>query len=467
MENNLRTYYSSIEEAFNALPEFQKAHSKRVAEYAQIIYLQAVSEDIYPQDVKTNARLKEEYRGLAYLCGLYHDIGKVLVPENYHIPGSDFSPEEIALYRKHAADSSELIEKYLKPSKEIKALEIRILSETVASHHECWDGSGFPNRTAGISIPVIARIISVADALDHTAMQKLSEHPFDDAEEIIKNLAGTVFDPEVVKLLAPARAKLKRVFNANAAGSRAIPVTETFIRRGQNRAARLAYRPIVSRRGGKPFAYEAQMQFKDRSGWLDYSSVENVVKQNKFLNELGIYFILEACDTINRFKACEIESAYIALELPNGWLNRRGAYKDILSAIEDENVQPGKLVITISNEAWKTRTKTMSENLSKLRENGVGLMFSGILPSKMEEGEGLATDFRIESTNAGFLEDQAECEIVKQMKASGAHLIADGIGKKSMQTPLNRLAVTYATGPMSGDFTEEDTLVSNELAARG
>ena len=467
MENDLRTHYNSIDEAFNALPEFQKAHSKRVAEYAQIIYLQAVAEDIYPQDVKTNARLKEEYRGLAYLCGLYHDIGKVLVPENYHIPSSHFSPEEVALYRKHAADSAELVEKYLKPSKEIKALEIRILLEAVASHHENWDGSGFPSGASGISIPVMARIIAVADALDHTAMQKLSEHPLEDAEEIIENLAGSAFDPEVIKLLKQARAKLKRVFTANISGSRAIPSTETFIRRGQNRAARLVFRPVVSRRGGKIFAYEAKMEFKDREGWLDYSSVENIVKQNKFLDNLGIYFLLEACDTINRFKACSIEGAYIALELPTGWLNRRGAYKDVISAVSDEMVPPEKLVITISNETWKTRTKTLGENLSKLRENGIGVMFSGIIPSKMEDGEKLATDFRIESVNADYLEDTAECEIIKQMKASGIRLIADGIGKKNMQTPLNKLAVTYATGPMAGDFMEEDVLVSNELASRG
>lgn len=467
MDNAIKKNYGTIENLFNALPESQRSHAQRVAEYMQVIYLQAVSEDIYPMDPKANARLKEEYRNLAYTAGLYHDAGKILVPSEYHTLRQNFSPEEVALYRKHAADSAALTEELLKQSKEFKAIELRFIVETIASHHEHFDGSGFPTGVSKDVIPLIARMLTVADGLDHLATEKLSEHPFEDAIETIESQSGTIYDPEVVNLLKPVRARLKRVFNANISETRAIPATENFIRRSGSRAAVLSYRPIISRRGGKPFAYEAKMNFKDKSGWIEYSAVEHIVKQNKLLNDLGVYFILEACDTMNRLKICQIDSAYMALELPNGWLNRRGAYKDICSALEDEQLSPEKLVIVISAPVWEAKTKTLVENLGKLKESGIGVMLSGVTPSKLEEAEKLISDFRIESGNSEFLNDAAECEIIKQLKSSGVRLIADGIGKRSMQTPLNRLAVTYATGPMAGDFIFEDTLVENELAARG
>lgn len=467
MDNTLKKEYGSLEELMSALSDEQQSHSRRVAEYMQVIYLQAVAEDIYPLDVKANARLKEEYRGMAYAAGMYHDAGKALVPEEYRSLRPGFSPEEVALYRKHAADSGALVSRLLKSSKEFKALELRYIEETVSSHHEKWDGSGFPAGIGGEVIPLIARMLSVADALDHKATETLSEHPFEDALEAITALAGQDYDPEVIKLFKAIRPKLKKIFNANISQSRAIPVTENFIRRTSGRAMCLKFRPIASRRGGKPFAYEAKMFFRDRQDYVEYDAVESIVRKNKQINGMGIYFILEACDALNRFKACSIESAYVALELPTGWLNRRGAWKDVVSAVSDEQLTADRLVIEISAKEWEVPSKTLIENITKLNENGIGLMFTGMLPSSLGEYEKLATDFRIESGNSAFIDDAAECEIIKQIKAGGARLIADGISKKSLQTPLNKLAVTYMTSPLAGDYIFEDELVNRELAAKG
>ena len=467
MDDSIKRSYSNIDELMAALPDEIRSHCERVAEYNQLIYLQAVAEDIYPLDVKANARLKEEYRNMAYAVGLYHDAGKVMIPREYHRMRDDFSPEEIAVYRKHVQDGSELVGKLIKPTKRFGAMELRFMEESILSHHERWNGTGFPSGTAKETIPLIARMLAVADALDLFAIQKISEHPFDDAIDYINENSGILFDPEVVAQLKPIRNKLRKVFNASISETRAIPVAENFIRRNSSRAMSLVYRPIVSRRGGKVFAYEAKMQFKDKAEWVDYEAIEQIVKKNKQLDNMGIYFLLEACDAINRFHLCSLEGEYVALKLPGGWLNRRGAAKDVAEAIRDEEISPGKLVLIISSETWENKTKGLVENLEKLREAGTGLMFTGMLPSSLEGYNHLVTDFRIESTNCEFLNDSEECEIIKNIKANGTRLIADGIGKRSMQTPLNKLAVTYSCGPIVGDYISEDRLVETELAARG
>lgn len=467
MEDTIKRSYSNIDELMAALPDEIRTHCERVAEYTQLIYVQAVAEDIYPLDVRANARLKEEYRNAAYSIGLYHDAGKVMIPREYHRLREDFAPEEIAVYRKHVQDGSALVEKLIKPTKRFNAMELRFMEESILSHHERWNGTGFPSGTSKETIPLIARILAVADALDVFAINKISEHPFDDAIDYINDNAGTLFDPEVVAQLKPIKNKLRKVFNASISETKAIPVAENFIRRNASRSISLVYRPIVSRRGGKTFAYEAKMSFKDKNDWVEYEAIEPIIKKNKQLDRLGIYFLLEACDSINRFHLCSLEGEYVALKLPNGWLNRRGAAKDVAEAIKDEEIPPARLVLIVSADMWENKTKGLLENLEKVKEAGAGVMFSGMLPSSLKGYEHLVTDFRIESTNCEFLNDAEECEVVKNLKANGTRLIADGIGKRSMQTPLNKLAVTYSCGPLNGDYITEDRLVEIELASRG
>jgi len=126
---------------------------------------------------------------------LLHDIGKVAIPDGIlHKPGQ-LLPEERTLMRRHAAIGHEIV-------RDIPFLDQA--AQVVRHHHERWDGSGYPDRLAGVQIPLAARIFSVVDALD--AMT--TERPYSPACSItqarseIAAKAGSQFDPAVVAQLA-------------------------------------------------------------------------------------------------------------------------------------------------------------------------------------------------------------------------------------------------------------------------
>jgi putative nucleotidyltransferase with HDIG domain len=138
---------------------------------------------------------------------LLHDIGKMGVPDRIlHKPGP-LDEEEWEIMRRHPVYAFELLAPipYLK-----QALDIPF------SHHERWDGSGYPNRLKGDQIPLAARIFAVVDVWDAL----LSKRPYRGAwleEEVIAYLrkeAGRLFDPQVVgtflRLRAQNRATMER-----------------------------------------------------------------------------------------------------------------------------------------------------------------------------------------------------------------------------------------------------------------
>ncbi len=122
---------------------------------------------------------------------LLHDIGKLAVPEHILNKPGRLTPAEMEKTKIHASVGASILEKvnFTYP-----------VVPTVKYHHECWDGSGYPEGLKGHSIPMTARILSVADAYDSMR----GARPFRPAisrEEVRKfliNGAGTQFDPKIV-----------------------------------------------------------------------------------------------------------------------------------------------------------------------------------------------------------------------------------------------------------------------------
>lgn len=467
MSETLRRDFASLEEAFAALPQSVQEHSIRVSDYMRVLFLQACVADIYDDDEKAFAVLDEEYCELAVLIGRYHDLGKVLVPAEYHRLEENFSPEEVALYQKHAGDSAKLIDVIGSRTKQFGKKEAALVREALASHHERWNGAGFPGKQNGKSIPILARILAVANALDHFAAEKRSEQPLEYAIEQMSARSRTMYDPKVVELLRPARGKLKRVFGSYLSQSRAIPETETFIRRSSTRPFALWYRPIALRKEEQTTAYEAAIRFRNKKAWQEYSEVSHMLRREKMENELGIYMMIEACDTINRLDTCQIPAEYIALELPAGWLNRRGAYRDVSQLLVETGVDAKRLCIMVAERTWATQTKTMLENLKKLSGLECRTMVSGIGLDAMDADTLIqlgVSDYRLTLPMVEGAEAEALAEPLAKLSEAGVMLHADSIEKQRYQPLLNKLGVTYTAGIISGAFVSENELVERGLA---
>ena len=467
MPDIFKNEYKSLDEAFQTLPQDIREHSIRTGEYMKIIFLEACAKELYSDDPKAKARLKEENWELAAEAGRYHDIGKLFVPEVYRHLRKDFSDEEMALYYRHSADSSRLAGGFYRDNTKWKVLEIGYLEEAILYHHECWDASGYPNHLAEDEIPVLARMLKVADALDNLSASVHSERPLNQAIDQITAGSGTEYAPEIVDLIPNITGKLKRCFDSHIAQTRAVPVSEPVIRRMASRPLQLKYRPITDRKTDSVKAYEAKPVFRVKRDWADYEEVAESIRKGKLEHEIGLYMVAEACDVLNRMEACNIQSQYIALEMPGSFFNRKGTAKEIAGLIAQMDQKPEKICIITGDAAFIARTKTMEENLKVLHEAGVGTMVSGNMTALLSTAEIRELQYSHARISKEMFEGAGETDSIQKlgtMAGWNMKLIADSMEKAKYQKSLNRSAVLYAVGPASGDYLEEDALIERELA---
>jgi len=118
------------------------------------------------------------------LAAVLHDVGKIAIPDRILLKPGPLTPEERALVQTHPEIGDRLLEP-LAPLEEVRA--------AVRHHHERWDGSGYPDRLAGESIPRTARIISVADAIEAMSAMRPYRGPLGPDEIVAELEAGRGF----------------------------------------------------------------------------------------------------------------------------------------------------------------------------------------------------------------------------------------------------------------------------------
>lgn len=127
------------------------------------------------------------------VAGLIHDIGKIGVDEKILNKPGRLDEEEWIEIRKHPETGWRILR---------STEEFSEVSEYVLSHHERWDGKGYPNGLMGKEIPIEARIIAIADSYDAMTSKRSYRDEFENevAIEELKRCAGTQFDPDIVEI---------------------------------------------------------------------------------------------------------------------------------------------------------------------------------------------------------------------------------------------------------------------------
>ena len=127
---------------------------------------------------------------LANAC-LFHDIGKIGMPDSILTKPEPLSPAEAAVMREHAARGAEIVER-------ISSLHTSV--PAIRHHHERWDGLGYPDGLSGSEIPLEAAIIALADAWDAMTTNRPYAHALDINEAMLRIRAGREkqFNPAVV-----------------------------------------------------------------------------------------------------------------------------------------------------------------------------------------------------------------------------------------------------------------------------
>jgi putative two-component system response regulator len=134
----------------------------------------------------------KEVKNILYAAPM-HDVGKIGIPETILLKPGKLTDEEFAVMKTHSTIGAKL----LANSKS----EILQAAEKIAfSHHEKWNGKGYPQGLAGKNIPLIARIVGLVDVFDALRSKRpyKEAYPVAVAVDIIKKESGQHFDPEVV-----------------------------------------------------------------------------------------------------------------------------------------------------------------------------------------------------------------------------------------------------------------------------
>jgi putative nucleotidyltransferase with HDIG domain len=128
------------------------------------------------------------------LAAPLHDIGKLAVSDALLLKPGRLTPEEIVQMKRHAAAGAAILSGSTSDV-------LRLASEIALSHHEWWDGSGYPNGLKGEAIPLSGRIVAIADVFDALAHSRPYKPawPLDEAVAEIERLCGRQFDPAIVE----------------------------------------------------------------------------------------------------------------------------------------------------------------------------------------------------------------------------------------------------------------------------
>ena len=183
----IQTLSTTIE----AKDEYARGHSHRVAEYAALIAGEL-------------GWSSEEIMNLKYAAHL-HDIGKIGIPDMLLNKPARLTPEEYSVINEHTVIGAEIL-------KNISL--IPHVAEVARSHHEHYDGTGYPDGLAGEDIPLSARIVAIADSYDAMNSRRIYRNalPPEKIFEEIENNRGIQFDPELadifLKLLCDDRVQI-------------------------------------------------------------------------------------------------------------------------------------------------------------------------------------------------------------------------------------------------------------------
>jgi len=153
-----------------------------------------------------------------------HDIGKVGIPDAILLKPAKLTAEEFEIMKTHARIGADAINKAMEQAlagADDNAAEqavgafafMQVATEISLSHHEKWDGRGYPQGLAGEAIPASARLMALADVFDALTCRRVYKEPIpmEQATQIIREGSGTHFDPDVVNAFLACRQKFAEI----------------------------------------------------------------------------------------------------------------------------------------------------------------------------------------------------------------------------------------------------------------
>jgi len=167
-------------------------HIERIRTFGRMLAEQMRAMGLHAADLTTT------FIDNLYQTAALHDIGKVGIPDAILLKPGKLTPEEFVKMEKHCAIGANTLATVLKHHPDSRFLRMGV--DVARSHHEKWDGSGYPDKLKGAAIPLAARIVAAADFYDaltsNRCYRPATSH--EDTCRMIQESSGIHFDPEVV-----------------------------------------------------------------------------------------------------------------------------------------------------------------------------------------------------------------------------------------------------------------------------
>lgn len=162
-----------------AKDSYTRGHSDRVSEYSVLI---GEKLGLPAEQIKT-----------LRIGGLFHDIGKIGIPDSILLKPAKLTDEEYSQIKNHPSIGAHILG---------SAAIFQDIIPIVKHHHERYDGNGYPSKLKGEEIPYLARIAAVADTFDAMTSRRSYRGPIDveHVKEEIKRCEGTQFDPQIAEV---------------------------------------------------------------------------------------------------------------------------------------------------------------------------------------------------------------------------------------------------------------------------
>lgn len=176
---DIQSFISSLILALESKDEYSRNHSARVAKYAE--------------QLAKDMNQSKEFVSLVHMAGLFHDIGKIGIPDTILLKPGSLTNSEFDIIKTHPEKSENI------------CAPIKIFSKLlpiVRAHHERYDGTGYPDKLKGENIPIESRIIAVADAFDALTSNRAYRNAFsmEKVLSIMNDNAGTQWDEDIIKV---------------------------------------------------------------------------------------------------------------------------------------------------------------------------------------------------------------------------------------------------------------------------
>ncbi|MDR2401731.1 MAG: response regulator [Deferribacteraceae bacterium] len=180
-------------------------HITRTQKFYSILLNALIENKVYTDEV---SKWDTE---LVIMSSQLHDVGKVGIRDSILLKPARLTPEEFDIMQQHAVIGANLIERIEKSTSERKFIKHAKLM--AGTHHEKWDGSGYPIGLSETSIPLQGRIMAVVDVYDALISERPYKPPIphENAMEIIKESSGTHFDPRIVEVFLKVADKIEDV----------------------------------------------------------------------------------------------------------------------------------------------------------------------------------------------------------------------------------------------------------------